>query len=40
MAKLSPEALRDMLQQLAVPKVAQQQGWEFKLPTDYDFPSR
>lgn len=38
--KLSPEALREMLQQLAVSKVAQQQGWEFKLPTDNDFVSR
>ena len=35
--KLSPEVLREMLQQLAVPKVDQQQGWEFKLPTDFDF---
>ena len=38
--KLSPEALREMLQQLAIPRVAQQQGWEFKLPTDLDFANR
>ena len=38
--KLSPEALREMLQQLATPRVAQQQGWEFKLPTDIDFVNR
>ena len=40
MVKLSPEALREMLQQVAVPKVDKQQGWEFKLPTDLDFTSR
>ena len=37
MVKLSPEALREMLQQLAVSRVDQQQGWEFKLATDFDF---
>ena len=40
MVKLSPEALREMLQQLAIPRVAQQQGWEFKLATDLDFTNR
>ena len=40
MVKLSPEALRELLQQLAVSKVNQQQGWEFRLPTDKEFTER
>ena len=35
--KLSPEELREMLQSLAVARVAPQQGSEFKLPTDTEF---
>lgn len=38
--KLPNEVVRQMMQGLAEQRFVPQQGWEFKLETDYDFISR